>query len=116
MPKTSWFNFFYLFQIMRDKKSRGFGFICFSSPEEAAQAITQMNGRIVGSKPLYVALAQQREDRKPHPTAQFIHRMSSNMGMRFTPVCLCLQKEFLVFWFSKVRFSCLFYACFVKLT
>jgi len=39
-----------------------------------------MNGRIVGSKPLYVALAQRKEDRKAHLTSQYMQRMA-NMRM-----------------------------------
>jgi polyadenylate-binding protein len=54
--------------------SKGFGFVCFSTPEEATKAVTEMNGKIVGSKPLYVALAQRKELRKAQLEAQFAQR------------------------------------------
>lgn len=66
--------------MMEDSRSKGFGFVCFSSPEEATKAVTEMNGRIVGSKPLYVALAQRKEDRKAHLNSQYMQRVA-NMRM-----------------------------------
>uniref|UniRef100_A0A8C7WG33 Polyadenylate-binding protein n=1 Tax=Oncorhynchus mykiss TaxID=8022 RepID=A0A8C7WG33_ONCMY len=68
--------------MLEEGRSKGFGFVCFSSPEEATKAVTEMNGRIVGSKPLYVALAQRKEERKAHLTNQYMQRIT---GMRAMP-------------------------------
>lgn len=59
-------------KLMRDERgnSRGFGFVCFTQPEEATKAVTELNGRFVGSKPIYVALAQRKEDRRMQLEAQ----------------------------------------------
>lgn len=75
--------------MMEDGRSKGFGFVCFSAAEEATKAVTEMNGRIVGSKPLYVALAQKKEERKAHLTSQYMQRMTNmrmqQMGQIFQP-------------------------------
>jgi polyadenylate binding protein len=63
-------------KIMRDDKgvSKGFGFVCFSSPDEATKAITELNGKMIGSKPLYVSLAQRKDVRKQQLEAQVAQR------------------------------------------
>ena len=63
---------------MSDEKgqTKGFGFVCFSAPDEATKAVTEMNGSIVGSKPLYVALAQRKDERRQHLNQQYQQRLA----------------------------------------
>lgn len=51
--------------------SKGSGFVSFSTPEEASKALSEMNGKMIGKKPLYVAIAQRKEERKARLQAHF---------------------------------------------
>lgn len=68
-------------KVMTDEegRSKGFGFVCFNAEHEATCAVTELNGRVLGSKPLYVALAQRKEVRKAHLASQYMRHMN---GMR----------------------------------
>ena len=68
-------------RVMLDEinKSKGFGFVCFTQPEDATKAIAEMNQRMVNGKPLYVALAQRKDQRRSQLEAQIQARNQLRM-------------------------------------
>ncbi|XP_060765595.1 uncharacterized protein LOC132873812 [Neoarius graeffei] len=50
--------------MMKNGRSSGKGFITFTSRDEARKAIVSMNGRLLGSKPVYVSPAQSSRTRQ----------------------------------------------------
>eukprot|EP00271_Cylindrocystis_brebissonii_P017186 TRINITY_DN435_c0_g3_i1.p1 TRINITY_DN435_c0_g3~~TRINITY_DN435_c0_g3_i1.p1 ORF type:complete len:843 (-),score=229.42 TRINITY_DN435_c0_g3_i1:989-3517(-) len=73
-------------KIMRDDKgnTRGFGFVCFGSVEEANKAVAEANGRMICGKPIYVALAQRKEVRRAQLEQQYALRLTP-AGMPVPP-------------------------------
>ena len=69
-------------RIMRDEAgtSRGFGFICFSDGAEATKAVTDMSGKMLAGKPIYVALAQRKEVRQAQLNAAHAARTGMARG------------------------------------
>ncbi|KAL6603877.1 hypothetical protein ACP70R_044238 [Stipagrostis hirtigluma subsp. patula] len=63
-------------------RSKGSGFVSFTTVEAGYNAISAMNGKMVGKKPLYVAIAQRKEERKAMLMAHFAHL---NLAMRAAP-------------------------------
>jgi|EP00669_Euglena_mutabilis_P007222 polyadenylate-binding protein len=60
--------------------SKGFGFVCFKDAESANKAISEMNGYLLGVKPLYVNVAQRKEVRHATLEVQYASRMARLPG------------------------------------
>uniref|UniRef100_A0ACD6A8Z1 Uncharacterized protein n=1 Tax=Avena sativa TaxID=4498 RepID=A0ACD6A8Z1_AVESA len=60
-------------KVMVDSQGRsmGYGFVSFQTAEAVHKAIDKMNGHMVGKKPLYVCVAQRKEERRAILVAHF---------------------------------------------
>lgn len=60
-------------KVMRDEKgeSRCFGFVCYTNPEDATRAVTEMHLKLVNGKPLYVGVHEKKDQRLERLQARY---------------------------------------------
>jgi polyadenylate-binding protein len=65
--------------------SKGFGYVNFSTHEEATKAVLEMNGKTFGSKPLYVCLHMTRDQRLQFLMSQGVRQNGLRQPMHMMP-------------------------------
>lgn len=77
--------------MLKNGKSRGFGFVAFVNRADAQKALEATNGKMENGKPLYVAMAQKKEVRRAHLEAQFASK--GKMGQLRQPLYPGAQQQ-----------------------
>jgi polyadenylate-binding protein len=77
------------------KVSRGFGFVCFENVEDANKALAEMNGKVLGNKPLYVNRAQTKDERRVQLEHSFMAGQRMQPMAMFFPPNLPMQAPYM---------------------
>ncbi|XP_046703641.1 polyadenylate-binding protein 1-like isoform X2 [Silurus meridionalis] len=93
--------------MMKNGRLKGFGYVTFSSPDEAREDIMEMNGRVLGSRTVYLSPSQTTQGRshgmkvetispskpcpEPRPNAnKNIHPQSGTAQLTVQRLWICL--------------------------
>ncbi|KAM0860258.1 hypothetical protein ACQ4PT_046653 [Festuca glaucescens] len=66
-------------------RSKGYGFVSFKTVESVQKAINEMNGKMFGRKPLYICVAQRKEERRAILKAHFARPQNTGVVIPAIP-------------------------------
>ncbi|GAA6095322.1 polyadenylate-binding protein 1A-like, partial [Tachysurus ichikawai] len=74
--------------IMENGRSKGFGFVNFTSSQDAMRAMNEMNGMMWGKKQVYVELAKRKEEGPALLQRMFIQQFTPSLHQPVLPLYL----------------------------
>ncbi|XP_047670264.1 polyadenylate-binding protein 1A-like [Tachysurus fulvidraco] len=74
--------------IMENGRSKGFGFVNFTSSQDAMRAMNEMNGMMWGKKQVFVELAKRKEDGPALLQRMFIQQFTPSLHQPVLPLYL----------------------------
>ncbi|XP_006763877.1 PREDICTED: polyadenylate-binding protein 4-like [Myotis davidii] len=71
--------------IVKGGRRKGFGFVSFSSREEAKKAVEEMHGKMLSARPLYVSYARYKQERRAYFASYYGKKKASPAKSPSTP-------------------------------
>jgi RNA recognition motif-containing protein len=71
--------------MLKDGRSKGYGFVCFRTVDEASEAINDMNGKELGSKPIYVTLCKGQKEHSQSSNDRYLQQTNDTQKFHSIP-------------------------------